>query len=276
MSAGRGPLASMPSRAQRRDRGRDDAASSRPSAPLSPACGLSPATASRGCAMPKRRRRSRSTIRAGLDDQLRREARRAPARSGTWTVTGTTASASHHSIITGCGGVRPARRQRRQELGVAGMGEAGLVEHVLRDRVGDEAPRPRRRARAAPPPRSTAMVAAAVAGSGLPGSAATASPTGDAPAARGERRPRRPRASCARPAPRARGARRVRRMKSGSPRRQKGRPISSRRSQALSVISGPMPAGSPCVRARIAAPAPLPRRRGGSVIRRRSPGRCSA
>ena len=49
--------------AQPLDRGRTIAQSSSPSAPSSPACGLRPATASRGRAMPKRSRRSRATMR---------------------------------------------------------------------------------------------------------------------------------------------------------------------------------------------------------------------
>ena len=148
-----------------------------------------------------------------------------------------------------------------------GWRKARLVEDVLRDRVRDEArglsgarephrlldrargsrrPSPGRACRAPPRPRSP---------TGATGSARRKTSAASAIVARstGTASPRRAA---------------VRRMKSGSPRRQKGRPISSRRSQALSVISGPMPAGSPCVRARIAAPAPLPRRRDGSVIRR--------
>ena len=70
VSAGSGPRASMPSARSRAIAGRDDARSSSPSAPSSPACGLSPATASRGRAMPKRAARSRATIAAGLDDQV--------------------------------------------------------------------------------------------------------------------------------------------------------------------------------------------------------------
>ena len=61
------------------------------------------------------------------------------SRSGMCTVTGTTASASLHSIITGMRRrLAGFRRQGGQELGVAGMAEAGLVEHVLGDRVGHD------------------------------------------------------------------------------------------------------------------------------------------
>src|SRR3954464_12203914 len=113
------------------------------------------------------------------------------------------------------------------------------------------------------------MVAAGVAGSGRPGWAATAAPSGTTGSARsnsaaasaiaarstGTARPRRPA---------------MRRRKSGSPRGEEGAPASARRSQALSVISGPMPAGSPCVRARIARPAPLAGRDRAFIRRRRA------
>ena len=53
-------------------------------------------------------------------------------------VTGTTASAGDHSIITGCGARAAIGGQLGEKLGVAGMAEAGAVEHALGDRVGDD------------------------------------------------------------------------------------------------------------------------------------------
>ena len=96
------------------------AVSSRPSAPLSPACGLSPATASRGRAMPKRRRRSRADDPRRLDDQLRRQAR-GDCASGMWTVTGTTASASHPASSPDAAVVAPAVAALARE-GIAASG----------------------------------------------------------------------------------------------------------------------------------------------------------
>ena len=61
------------------------------------------------------------------------------SRSGRWIVTGTTASSGDHSIITGCA-ARPVRflRELGEKFGVAGLGEAGAVEHGLGDRIGDD------------------------------------------------------------------------------------------------------------------------------------------
>ena len=54
-------------------------------------------------------------------------------------VTGTTASSSHHSIMTGVA-VTPIISvcETRQIFGMAGIGEAGAVEHGLRDRIGHD------------------------------------------------------------------------------------------------------------------------------------------
>ena len=58
--------------------------------------------------------------------------------SGICTVTGTTARASLHSIMTGCGRLAGFRRQGGEVFGMAGMAKAGGIEHVLGDRVGDD------------------------------------------------------------------------------------------------------------------------------------------
>ena len=58
---------------------------------------------------------------------------------GKWMVTGTTASSGDHSIITGCAATPvDASRKLGEILGVSGLGEAGAVEHVLGDRIGDD------------------------------------------------------------------------------------------------------------------------------------------
>ena len=76
--------------------------SSPPSAPPSPACGLRPEIASRGAAIAMCRRSAASTMRAvETISSLVRSVM--ASRSGRWIVTGTTASACDHSIITGCG-----------------------------------------------------------------------------------------------------------------------------------------------------------------------------
>ena len=59
--------------------------------------------------------------------------------SGRWIVTGTTASSGDHSIITGRSDLPVASWTRcGQELGMAGLGETPIVEHVLGHRVGDD------------------------------------------------------------------------------------------------------------------------------------------
>ena len=60
------------------------------------------------------------------------------SRSGRWMVTGTTASSGDHSIITGCAGLSGRLGgELGEEFGMAGLGKAGAVEHVLGDRIGD-------------------------------------------------------------------------------------------------------------------------------------------
>ena len=80
--------------------------SSLPSEPSSPACGLRPEIASRGRARPKWAFRSATAIRAVVTiSSLVSWA--SASRSERWMVTGTTASAGDHSIITGCGARPP-------------------------------------------------------------------------------------------------------------------------------------------------------------------------
>ena len=80
--------------------------SSSPSVPSSPACGLSPATASRGSRDAEARVQIARDDAAGLDDQIAASAAAGTSRSGRWIVTGTTASSGDHSIITGMRGLR--------------------------------------------------------------------------------------------------------------------------------------------------------------------------
>ena len=103
------------------------ASSSRPISPSSPACGLRPAMASRGFAMPKSRFSAASTISAGLDDGVCRDRARALRASGMWMVSGTTRSRSLASIIT----ARVASGQMRQEFGVAGKAKPACDQQAL-------------------------------------------------------------------------------------------------------------------------------------------------
>ena len=112
--------------------------SSMPSAPPSPACGLSPATASRGRGRANRRLRSLGDDPPGLDDHLFGErvghvAERDVDRHRHRPELG---PGEHHHRTGGEAG--PGGRQRSEELGVAGMAEAGGVERLLADRIGDQ------------------------------------------------------------------------------------------------------------------------------------------
>jgi hypothetical protein len=99
-AAGNGPRASMPSALRRSTAGRTTVRSSSPSAPSSPACGLSPAMARRGRAMSKRSRRSRATMRP-VSTTRPSLSRAVTSFSARWIVTGTTASSGDQSIMTG-------------------------------------------------------------------------------------------------------------------------------------------------------------------------------
>ena len=106
VSAGNGPLASMPSARSVSMAGATMSMSSLPSEPSSPACGLRPEIASRGRARPKCAFRSATAIRAVVTISSL-ESWASASRSERWMVTGTTASAGDHSIITGCGARPP-------------------------------------------------------------------------------------------------------------------------------------------------------------------------
>ena len=169
-----------------------------------------------------------------------------------WIVTGTVLSSGPASIITGLRRrAGPCRRQRAEELGVAGMAEAGVVERLLVDRIGDDR---RRRAGADVADRARDRLdhrRARCAGSARPGAASTA---------RLERHDRQGVGRSGRPPRRARPsaighvdaeagapARRAAPGRRGS--RRAAARSSRRRSQAASVTSGPIPPGSPIVRA---------------------------
>ena len=124
----------MPAALRRATAGAMMRPSSLPSAPFSPACGLSPATARRGDAMPKRWRSASATV-VAVATIRSSVSMPGTAASGTWMVTGTTAThlgPDHHHRV----GVDapPARCQLTEKFGMARMAEAGSVEHVLHDR----------------------------------------------------------------------------------------------------------------------------------------------
>ena len=137
MSAGSGPRASMPSRRRISTAGATISISSLPSAPSSPACGLRPATASRGRAMPKRALRSaprcaRSLTISSVVSSRERLAQRQMDRH---RHDGKRRRPQHHHRLRRRAAVG---RKLGEKFGVAGMAEAGAVEHALGDRVGDD------------------------------------------------------------------------------------------------------------------------------------------
>ena len=128
----------MPSATSRATAGATIARSSSPRVPASPACGLSPATASRGCAIPKRVARSRATIRpvsttSSLESCLEDFAQRQVDCH------------RHDSEFRGPQHHHRAQRlagrflhQLGEKFSVAGLGKSPIVEHVLGDRIGDD------------------------------------------------------------------------------------------------------------------------------------------
>ncbi|PAV92557.1 hypothetical protein WR25_08378 [Diploscapter pachys] len=82
--------------------------SSRPIVPLSPACGLTPAKARRGAAMPKSRRRAVAVVRAFVTSRST-DSSDGTAASGTCAVSGTTRSDGPASIITASSAATPQR-----------------------------------------------------------------------------------------------------------------------------------------------------------------------
>ena len=200
--------------------------------------------------MPKRSIRSRATMRP-VSTIRSRVSRCGTSLNGRWMVTGTTASSGDHSIITGHAGLPVAlERQLGEKFGVARLGEARPVEHALGDRIGDDRggrgprARRRRRGRSRRSRRARWSRRAGRARRWRPGRAAT---TGSARAKRrgglagvdrsiGTSRPSRSGA-----ARRGNAGRRERRTPADRVRRGCV--------QAASVMSGPMPAGSPSVSA---------------------------
>ena len=174
MSAGRGPVTSIPSARKISQAGAMTSWSSRPSAPSSPAWGLSPVSASFGLSIFSRSRRSLATMRP-VSTSSSGVKSPGTSRSGTWMVTGTTRKSSLASIITGRG-VTPSLVQRLgQKFGMAGKGKPGSVERRLVDR--------RRHHRPARPPSVSrtawamaSIVTCAVAPSISPGRSATGPP----------------------------------------------------------------------------------------------------
>ena len=109
VSAGKGPDTASPSAARSPTAGAMTSISSRPRWPDSPACGLRPATRIRGRAMPKRRRRSASRMRT-TETTSERVIAAGTAESGMCVVASATRMPPPASSITTCGvPVRSAR-----------------------------------------------------------------------------------------------------------------------------------------------------------------------
>ena len=138
VSAGSGPRASMPSARNCSTAGATTARSSSPSVPSSPACGFSPASARRGRAMPKRSRRSRATIRpvSTIRSVVSRARHVAHRQVNGHRHDGKLGRPQHHHRMRRASGV--LLRELGEKFGVAGLGEAGAVEHRLGDRIGDD------------------------------------------------------------------------------------------------------------------------------------------
>ena len=167
-------------------------------------------------------------------------------------VTGTTASSGDHSIITGCAAI--AGHVLGDSLARysvwPGSAKPELVEHVLGDRIGDDRRGARRRSRRRRRGRIEAIAAGALDCVGMAGLGGDRHAERRRPAARSRRPRRRPPASTDRD-------RHVEAEPLGAPRQEfrigehveGGSSSSARRCQAASVMSGPMPAGSPRVSA---------------------------
>ena len=148
VSAGSGPRASMPSARRVGDRRGDDRPVLGPIAPSSPACGLRPATASRGRGDAEPLAQVARHDPAGLDDQLGRQ------RSGHRGKRDVDGHRDHGERLAPQHHHRMRRRRARLAASAArysvwpGMAKPACVEHVLGDRVGDERGRARPRGRA--------------------------------------------------------------------------------------------------------------------------------
>ena len=214
--------------------------SSRPSAPPSPAWGLSPATARRGC---------------GDAEMALQPAQRGAAA---WPRSVDAVSVAGDVGQRHVGGDRDGAQRRPgqhhrdvrwrhaaalgDEFGLAGVGEADRVELRLRDRAGDQARR-RRPTRARPTASSSA-------------SSEQCAP-GDARAARecrtGRRRSARTAGRHRTRCPTSRGSSMMTtgpshtaaRLRGSPTAKNGGKPKSPRCSQHLAMTSGPIPAGSP-------------------------------
>ena len=171
--------------------------------------------------------------------------------SGRWMVTGTTASSGDHSIMTGRA-VTPviSATSRARNSVWPGSAKPGAVEHALGDRIGDH--RARRAGDhvgdRAPDRRDRGRRARCVRPAGF-------GRDRDGRSERPEARPQRPRRRHRRlddldrdvePEPRRAACQEVR----IGQHIERGERQLARRRQAISVMSGPMPAGSPSVSAR--------------------------
>ena len=110
--------------------------SSVPSEPSSPAWGLSPATAMRGAARPKRCFRDAHRDPHGGDDQLAGQLRDglAQGKMDRHRNDGDGGRPQHHDRLRQAA---VGRGEFGEKFGMAGMTEAGAVEHALGDRIGD-------------------------------------------------------------------------------------------------------------------------------------------
>ena len=218
--------------------------SSRPIAPPSPACGLSPATAMRG------RSNAKASAHVAVDDARRRHDRPRDQRRGDvgerdmdrHRHNREQRRPDHHD---GRRLAAPGRGEFAQEFGMAGMDEAGVVQRLFGDRVGDDCARG-----------SAAHIVHGafdrfqhgrrVGGIG-PARPPRRAPPAARPAARGRKLRPRPPASSSRSASSSPSRSQVAASASGSASRKNGAPAPSRHAQ--SVSSRPMPAGSPMVSA---------------------------
>ena len=248
VSAGSGPAASIPSARRAATAGAITSRPPVPRAPFSPACGLSPASARRGAAMPKRVLQVARDDPGRLHDQLRREG---CGNRGQGDVH----RHRHHRQ-------RPRSRASSPDAAVSVAGrlqarpgipcgrdarKPALVEHVLRDRVGHE----RRRLALRATSRTAVSIdsmSLGVAGIGSPGRGAT--PVGEGkdrqgPSEDASRRPRTARRDGTFQPSDAGDAAQVGGIgKDGEGRQSRLRAAAP----GPRVSSGPIPAGSPWVR----------------------------
>ena len=117
--------------------------SSVPSEPSSPACGLSPETASRGLARPKRDFQIRDHDAGCRHDQFAGELRDGVTqrKMDGHGHDGEGRRPQHHHRLRR---MAAARREFGEKFGVAGMPESGAVQHTLGDRIGDDGSWPAR------------------------------------------------------------------------------------------------------------------------------------